>query len=218
MDRSSMSENQRFIFDSVHSQLRSGFLPIEEIKEAISEEVDDNGFADEISEAWVLEIIQQERRRLEHESQHWVHPTDTEKLVAAFDQLCRDKIIALHNAGYEMSDGGVEAVEIEIQLRKKGIISDGYCFYHQQDLDGVLGPAAGVLNIAFQKIDNSEDAVTIEVGTRVLAALKAYGLLAEWDGTATHRIQIRNFLWRKIYDEADEYRFAHERVLKLMRE
>ena len=217
MDRSSMSENQIFIFDSVYSQLRSGFLPIEEIEEATLEEVDDNGFADEISEAWVLEIIEQEWRRLEHESQHWVHPTDTEKLMAAFDQLCKDKIIALHNAGYEMSDGGVEAVEIEIELRKKGIISDGYCFYHQQDLDGVLGPAAGVLNIAFQKIDNSKDAVTIEVGTRVLEALQTHGLSAGWDGTATNRIQIRNFLWRKIYSEADEYRFTDERVLELMK-
>ena len=211
-----MSENQIFIFDSVYSQLRSGFLPIEEIEEATREEVDENGFADEISEVWILATIQQEWRRLEHESQHWVHPTDTQKLMAAFDQLCKDKIIALHNAGYEMSDGGVEAVEIEIQLRKKGITSDGYCFYHQQDLDRVLGPA-GVLNIAFQKIDNSEDAVTIEVGTRVLEALQAHGLLAEWDGTATNRIQVRNFLWRRIYSEADEYRFAHERVLKLMK-
>jgi hypothetical protein len=216
MDQSLMSKNQIFIFNSVYSQLRSGFLPIEEIEEATLEEVDDNGFANEISEAWVLAVIQQEWQKLKDESQHWVHPTDTEKLMAAFDQLCKDRIIALHNAGYEMSDGGVEAVEIEIQLREKGITSEGYCFYHQQDLDGVLNPA-GILNIAFQKIDNSEDTVTIEVGTRVLEALKAHGLSAEWEGTATNRIQIRNCLWRKIYSEADEYRFAHERVLKLMK-
>ena len=212
-----MSENQIFIFDSVYSQLRSGFLSIEEIEESTLEQVDENGFADEISEAWVLEIIEQEWQKLEHESQHWVHPTDTEKLMAAFDQLCKDKIIALHNAGYTMSDGGIEAVEIEIQLREKGITSNGYCFYHQQDLDGVLGRNADCLHIAFQKIDNSEDAVTIEVGTRVLEALQAHGLPAEWDGMAMNRIQIRNFLWRKIYSETNEHRFAHERVLKLMK-
>ena len=102
-----MTENEKFIHESIISQIRMGFLSIEEIQENIIEEIEDNGFECEISEEWAFKQIDKEWETLIIESKQWQRPTDTERLVEAFDTLCNSNIIALHNAGYETSDGEI---------------------------------------------------------------------------------------------------------------
>ncbi|MFT3705544.1 MAG: hypothetical protein QM802_24455 [Agriterribacter sp.] len=162
-----MTENEDFIYESIVSQVRMGFRPIVGIKENIIEEIEDNGFEDEISEEWALTNIDNEWNNLITESKQWKTPTDTERLIKAFDELCNANIIALHNAGYTTSDGEYEIVEVERELRKMDIMSDGYCFYHTQDLSRAIESENPSLYIAFQKVDNSNDEVTIGVGKRV---------------------------------------------------
>jgi hypothetical protein len=161
-----MTENQEFIYESIVSQVRMGFLPIDEIKDNIIEEIEDNGFEDEISEDWANEQINKEWENLISESKNWNSPTDNERLTEAFDELCDKNIIALHNAGFETSDGEYEVVEVERALRENGKMSDGYCFYHEQDLARAISKDNPSLYIAFQKINNEDDKVSIEVGKK----------------------------------------------------
>ncbi len=196
-----MTENQEFIYESIVSQVRMGFLPIDEIKDNIIEEIEDNGFEDEISEEWANEQIDNEWENLISESKNWKSPTDTERLTEAFDVLCDQNIIALHNAGFETSDGEYEVVEVERALRENGKMSDGYCFYHEQDLARAISKDNPSLYIAFQKINNEDDKISIEVGKKVVEVLKHHGFAVDWNESANTKILIPNFKWQRIYDE-----------------
>lgn len=196
-----MTENEAFIYESIFNQVRMGFLSIDEIKENIMEEIEDNEFEDEISEAWAFEKIDEEYQKLLAESKQWTNPTDTEKLIKAFDELCDQNIIALHNAGYTTSDGEYEVVEVERELRENEVESDGYCFYHEQDLARAIDPENPSLYIAFQKVDNSDEETTIIVGNKVAEVLKNNGFEINWDGSAKRKIEIPGFKWQQIFNE-----------------
>ncbi|GAA3778252.1 DUF6891 domain-containing protein [Flavobacterium ginsengiterrae] len=196
-----MTENEEFIYESIFNQVRMGFLSIDDIKENIMEEIEDNEFEDEISEAWAFEKIDEEYQKLLQESKQWKSPTDTEKLIKAFDELCDQNIIALHNAGYTTSDGEYEVVEVERELRENEVESDGYCFYHEQDLARAIDPENPSLYIAFQKVDNSDEETTIGVGNKVAEVLKNNGFELNWDGSAKRKIEIPGFKWQQIFDE-----------------
>ncbi|MBC7487556.1 MAG: hypothetical protein H7282_12465 [Cytophagaceae bacterium] len=211
-----MTENQDYIYQSIVLQIRMGFFSMEEISESILEEVEDNGFEEEISEEWINSAIETEFQKLRTESDEWEISTATNRLRKAFDELCQLKIIALHHAGYTTSNGESEVVEVETQLREKGILSDGYCFYHGQDLARAIDPEQHTLFIAFQKINNKDDEVTIGVGKRVVQILEKHGFKVKWDGTANTKIEIPDFYWQKIYNERDEDLLDYSRLIDLM--
>ena len=211
-----MTENEEFICESIFNQIRMGFLSISEIKENIIEEIKDNGFDKEMSEKWALEIIDKEYQKVISESENWESPTDTEKLIEAFDELCRNNIIALHNAGYTTSDGEYEVVEVERNLRENQITSDGYCFYHEQDLSRAVSLENPSLYIAFQKVDNSDNEVTLGVGRKVVKVLTKKGFEIEWNEDVNSKILIPNFKWQYIYDENKRDLLNYEQTIELM--
>ncbi len=213
-----MTENETFIFESIYNQVRMGFLSLDEIKEAIIEEIEDNQFEEEISEEWAFTTIEKEHEILMIESKSWKSPTDTEKLIKAFDELCQSNIIALHNAGYTSSDGEYECVDVERTLREKGKKSDGYCYYHEQDLARAIAPIEPSLMIAFQKVDNSDDATTIAIGKRIVEILEKYDFQIDWDVTPTRKIEIVNFSWKKLYNDSTPDLLNYDRVVVMMTE
>jgi hypothetical protein len=196
-----MTENEEYIYESIFNQVRMGFFSISEIKENIIEAIEDNRFDEEISEKWAFENIEQEFERLLEESKNWKRPTDSERLIEAFDELCKQNIIAIHNAGYTTSDGEYEVVEVERTLRENQVISDGYCFYHEQDLSRAITLKDSSLYIAYQKVNNSEDNVTLEVGKKIVKVLIDKGFEIEWNEDINSKILIPNFKWQYIYDE-----------------
>lgn len=211
-----MTENEEFIYESIFNQVRMGFLSILEIKENIIEEIQDNGFEEEISAKWAYETIEEEYNKLKLESESWEKPTDTEKLIEAFDELCKKNIIALHNAGYTTSDGEYEVVEVERRLRENQVISDGYCFYHEQDLARAISLENPSLYIAFQKVNNSDDKVTLRIGQEVVKVLTDTGFEVEWNEDVSSKILIPNFRWQYIYDEQKRDLRNYGEVVELM--
>ena len=211
-----MTENEAFIYESIENQVRMGFLLLDEIKDNILEEIEDNEFENEISEDWATQHIEAEWQSRLNEAKTWKSPTDTERLIAAFDELCDQNIIALHNAGYTTSDGEYEVVDVERKLRDNGIVSDGYCFYHEQDLSRAIAKEDPSLYIAFQKVDNEDDAVTIAVGKKVVDVLKKHQFEVDWNESPTTKILIPNFKWELFYDENNVDLLDYEAVAKRM--
>ena len=211
-----MTENKQFIFDSIYNQVRMGFRSLSEIKDAILEEIEDNGFEEEISESWAFQCITEAYDTLLSESKHCSHPTDTEKLIKAFDELCAINIIALHNAGYTTSDGEYEVVEIEKALRQKQSPSEGYCFYHEQDLSRAITPENSSLYIAYQKIENTDDSVTLKVGQKVVEILTKNGLKVEWKDDVNSKILLPDFKWQHLYDDNNRDLQDYEDTLDLL--
>ena len=210
-----MTENEAFIYESIENQVRMGFLSLDEIKDNILEEIEDNEFENEISEDWANKHIEAEWQSRLNETKTWKSPTDTDRLIAAFDELCDQNIIALHNAGYTTSDGEYEVVDVERKLRDNGIVSDGYCFYHEQDLSRAIAKEDPSLYIAFQKVDNEDDGVTIKVGKKVVEVLKKHEFEVDWNESPTTKILIPNFKWEFFYDK-NNVDLDYEAVAKRM--
>lgn len=199
--KQSMSEDQQFIFDSIYTQIRSGFYSLEDVQNNILEEIEDNGFADEISEEWAYDQINRVNEELLKESESWGTATQTNRLIDAFDELAESKIIALHYSGFTIEDGEYEVVEVERTLIDNGEKSDGYCFYHGQDLERAVRGEG--LYISFQKINNESDAVSREVAKKIITVLEKHDLKVDWNGKATSRIFLPDFKWERIYNEDD---------------
>ena len=211
-----MTENEAFIYESIENQVRMGFLSLDEIKDNILDEIEDNEFENEISEDWATQHIEAEWQSRLNETKTWKSPTDIERLIAAFDELCDQNIIALHNAGYTTSDGEYEVVDVERKLQDNGIVSDGYCFYHEQDLSRAIAKEDPSLYIAFQKVDNEDDAVTIAVGKKVVEVLKKHQFEVAWNESPTTKIRIPNFKWELFYNENNVDLLDYEAVAKRM--
>jgi hypothetical protein len=197
-----MTENEEFIYDSIFSQIRMGFISLSDIKENIIEEIEDN--------------IEKEWKKFCAESKQWKQPTDTDRLIKAFDELCDTNIIALHNAGFTNRDGEYEVVEVETELQKNNIQSNGYCFYHEQDLSRALDVDNPMLFISFQKVENKSDVVTIEIGKKIVQILKNNTFEIIWDETAQSRICIPNFKWQLIYTEEGRDLLDYKQVVQRM--
>ncbi|HUH26161.1 MAG TPA: hypothetical protein VLY87_06005 [Flavobacterium sp.] len=207
-----MSEDQQFIFDSIYTQVRSGVFSLGDIRESIIEEVEDNGFEDEISEDWVQKHIDQVYQEQKEESEQWQTPTQTERLIAAFDELAdSNKIVALHYAGYTTDDGEYEVSEIERTLMENGEKSEGYCFYHGQDLERAVRGEG--LFLDFQKIDNESDVVSKAIAQKVVAVLEKHQLKTDWNGKASSRILLPDFKWERIYNEDDRDLLNYNHVI-----
>jgi len=211
-----MTENEEFIYESIYNQVRMGFLSVSEIKENIIEEIEDNEFDEEISEKWAFETIEKEFKTLLEESENWKRPTDSDRLIEVFDELCEQNIIALHNAGYTTSDGEYEVVEVERRLREYQVISDGYCFYHEQDLARAISPENSSLYLAYQKVDNSDDKVTLEVGRKVVKFLTEKGFEVEWNEDIKSKILIPNFKWQYTYSQRKRDLQNYDIVVEMM--
>src|SRR5690606_41854870 len=97
--KQSMSDDQQFIFDSIYTQVRSGFYSLEEIQTNIIEEIEDNGFEDEISEDGAYEQINAVNDELVKESESWAERPQTNRVIPAGEELAESKTIALHDSG-----------------------------------------------------------------------------------------------------------------------
>lgn len=211
-----MTENEEFIFDRFLISIKSGFESLEDIIAETLETVEDEGWENEIGEEWIQENVTREYEKHSQTSKTWQQPTDPERLRQAFDSLCQQQIIALHNAGYETSDAVYEASDIWKDAEDEGLTPIGYCYYHGQDLERAIED--DLLMIGFYGATENNEKEAIIIGNKVVAALQAVGFEIDWNGSAKKRIAIRNFKWQNVFVSHDdvEERWGYDRILNLM--
>ncbi|MFV0313126.1 MAG: DUF6891 domain-containing protein [Dysgonomonas sp.] len=213
-----MTENEKYLYDHFLISIKSGFEALEDIINDALEAIEDEGWESEISEEWVRETFEREYKKNKDESRTWQHPTDTEKLRVVFDTLCKEKIVALHNAGYTQSDAIYDVQDVWKDLEDEGIKPIGYCYYHGQDLERVI--ETGTLCIGFYGEKEKNDKEAIIIGNKVATALKDAGFTIDWNGSASKRIEIQDFKWQNVFTSDDdvEEKWGYGRVLQLMEE
>ena len=112
--------------------------------------------------------------------------TDCDRLDEAFESLRTQGIVALHNAGYTMSDGHSDVAEA-LAARDAGRFF-GFCFYHGQDVERAV--SSGELWLAFGALQEDDERKR-EAGQAVRGALEKAGLHVQWDGNPETRILVR---------------------------
>lgn len=211
-----MTENEQYLYDHFLISVKSGFESIEDIIDGVLEAVEEEAWQSEISEDWVRETFQRAYEKNLTVSKTWQHPTDTERLHEVFDNLCREGIIALHNAGYTTSEAVYDVLEIWKHLEDDGLQPQGYCYYHGQDLERVI--ETDTLCVGFYGAKENNDKEAILIGHRVASAFKKAGFEVNWNESASRRIEIPNFNWQNVFvsDEDVEEKWGYDRVFRLM--
>jgi len=182
-----MSEADDNILNSIRFWVWSGLYSPAEVDALI-----DGILVDDADEAMLREAVAPEFDAKVQEEATWPETTDCDRLDQAFDALNLHGILALHNAGYEMSDGLEDVTEALEALGRENF--QGYCFYHGQDVEGA---AVGEgLMIAFGDLD--DDATKkFEVGRLVQTVLQEVGFKVEWDGDPEERLNVATFDWKR---------------------
>lgn len=199
------------VIDLIRQEVLFGFADEAEILEATWDLEADYG--ETLNEEWLKQTIADYYTAYQEESRRWKQPTDFDRLARAFDMLNREKIIALHKAGYTKQDGYSDVSEV-ISMLSSSIKPAGYCFYHTQDLERAIDPTIRNLFLAFDSIpQNDEQAVLI--GNKIVATLHENGLKTAWDGTVDQRIEIKDICWQKVPDGED---WSMERAVELLKQ
>ncbi|MCD7932032.1 MAG: hypothetical protein LUE98_16310 [Tannerellaceae bacterium] len=179
------------VIEEIRQEVTFGFNEEEDIVVAIEEMF----YEEEIDTDWLEQEVSKIYNQRKEEAKQWKRPTDFDRLVAAFDQLNKEKIVSLHRAGYTQSDGIDDAREVASEVRKKGIAPFGYCFYHTQDL--MRAVETNNLYLSFGGRDD------VGIGKDIVSILKQHGFETEWNGTKDTRILIKNIVWQKFPDGED---------------
>jgi len=178
----------------IHLLVWGGFETPDSIVEIISEEYLSPEELNEADRKWIA--TEAERMFAEKLQQQvtWPAETDWDRLDAAFQELDRNGIIAMHHAGNTQSDGLSDTME-EYDARKEGGANPtGYVFYHGQDVDGAL--EGQLLYLAFGAFDDTEATAT-NVAKQIVDTIESKGLKASWNGDLDQRIVIQPIEWRK---------------------
>jgi hypothetical protein len=201
-----MTEDQKNIIEVINNYVKSGFYSLDDTIENVFEVIEGYTYTD----TWVKKTIKAVYKEHILESNNWTHPTDPEKLKEVFDQLSQEKIMALHNFGWENSDifpvvnATIEGIKKESGFEVELV---GCCGYHWQDIEIVLNPQWKSLSIGFYSYEEDETNEKIEqlkIGNRILELLKKHNFDLEWNGTLDKKICIKNFEWLKYYKEEDD--------------
>lgn len=184
-----------------------GFESEEDLFESIRDMFYDE---DDFDDKWLRLKVSTAFLAHQKDSVNWKKPTDFDRIVKAFDQLNKEKIVSLHKAGYTRQDAESDCNEIIHELSTIGITAKGYCYYHTQDLERVILDDR-MLYIGYGSIDQN-DKTALNIANQIIMIFELNGFQTEWNGSLNKRIKIKNVNWEKTYDNID---YNYERVFSI---
>lgn len=173
--------------------IKIGFYSDDEILEII----DDEFIEEDISKDLISNLILENKENLEELKED---SDDFIKLSKAFDDLTKEKIISIHNAGYDIEEGIQDSFELFTHLKNNKYEPIGFCFYTFEDIENAIEENA--LNIAFGDFEYDEEK-GLKIAKKIVKALKDYGFEINWGESVDEIIEIENFNWKKKYDGKD---------------
>lgn len=201
------------MIEALDFTINSGYYNEEDIAELATEHLEEifsdyelNPPSQEVIKQFITEIRNNKIVDISHQNY--------KRLREVFDQLNRERIIAVEFAGFDMSEGHEEVGEVFQFMKTNNIPRNGYCFYHQQDIERSMDSSIQSLYLAFHSTDGDETKALM-IGKRVVELLKAAGFTVSWDETLDQRICIQNFQWDKVFDHEDA---GSERAIRIIGE
>ncbi len=192
-------DEEKEIENELYFCIHSGFYSKDEIYSQAHQLFEDFCIGNNIihpSEQYITQIIERlisDTASMKKSSDNFI------RLRNVFDILNRERIIAIHFAGYTLDDGFGEVDAVFQFMKSNQIPRRGYCFYHQQDIERAMDESIQTLFLAFHSM-NGDEQIAMEVGERINELLTQHGFEVEWGHSIDSRMKIKNFLWDKIYD------------------
>jgi hypothetical protein len=182
-----MSETDEYILAAIRAWVWSGFYAPDKVDAMIDDLLEEGA-----DEAMLRAAVRPEFDRKAAAEASWPNTTDCDRLDRAFEDLNARGVVALHNAGYTMSDGLDDVSQVLHERGRAGV--NGYCFYHGQDVKRAV--EGGGLMVAFGDFDGDKGGKA-EVGRLVKEALQQSGLTVEWNGDPKTRLSMPDFDWKR---------------------
>ena len=176
-----------YLRDSITTWVWSGFYSRRDVAEMLAD------IAEQKSDvARMKQFINSEFERKRKAEKTWPALTDCDRLDAAFRALRRQGIIALQNAGMNISDGISDVSEELAKTNPREV--RGYCFYHFQDVERAV--AGEGLALAFGDLAN-DPAEKVRVGRLIVEVIRAQGLAVQWNDDPDVRIVLPKIAWKR---------------------
>ena len=185
-----MNEYEEYLADRIRVWVWSGFYSLSDVLEMLED--CDEGDEDEADKQMLEEYAKSEFQAKREAEAAWPPVTDCNRLDAAFDALNGMGVIALHNAGYTISDGISDVAGVLAE--SDGDKVKGYCFYHGQDLERAVDGHG--LMLAYGDIADTAIGKR-QIGELVRAELERRGFVVEWDGDEEKRIDLPRIVWQR---------------------
>ena len=179
-----------YLRDSIKTWVWSGFYSRNEVVAMLQDIAEDQREVDRLTPFITSEFLRKKQTETT-----WPLVTDCDRLDAAFADLRKEGIIALQNAGMDISDGQSDVGE-ELAKTDRSKVR-GYCFYHGQDLERAV--AGKGLLLAFGDRDNVR-AGKIRVGHIIVDTMRSHGFSVEWNGDPDNRILLPKIDWKRRHD------------------
>ncbi len=185
-----MNEYEEDLANRIRVWVWSGFYSLTDVLEMIedNDEVEEN----DADKHMLKKYAKSEFQAKGGAEATWLPVTDCNRLDTAFDALNEMGIIALHNAGYTISDGISDVAEVSVRSDREKV--KGYCFYHEQDVERAVN--AHGLMLAYGDIADTVRGKR-EIGELVKAELERQGFIVEWDGDEEQRINLPGIVWQR---------------------
>ena len=186
MDKELMDE----INYEIQILIKIGFYSDDEILEII----DDEFIEEDISKDLISSLLLENKENLDElkgDSDDFI------RLSKAFDDLTKENIISIHNAGYDIEEGIQDSFELFTHLKNNKYEPIGFCFYTFEDIENAIEENA--LNIAFGDFEYDEKK-GLEIAKMIVKTLKDYGFEINWGESVDEIIEIENFNWKKQFD------------------
>lgn len=191
------SEDWKWLFDAVDMLVRSVPMTEDEMRNRVSNLVEDAGADPAVQlalEARARAGIDAQRKAEET----WPAITTNDRIDAAFADLDASGIVTLQNAGYTQSDGWSDVNDLANERLARGKRPRGATFFHGQDLErGVRGEGLRLTFGAYEDDESKRAAADEAVAVMVVDALVRRGVDARWTGQVKDRIEICPFAWQK---------------------
>ena len=173
--------------------IKSGFYSDDEILEII----DDEFIEEDLSEDLILKLFLENKEKIgliEEDSEDFIN------LRNAFCDLTKEKIISIHNAGYDIEEGIQDSFELFTHLKNNKYSPIGFCFYTFEDIENVIGDNR--LCIAFGDFEYDEEK-GLKIAQKVAETLKVNGIDIDWNDSVDELIEIKDFCWKKHFDDKE---------------
>lgn len=177
--------------DWIQRHLIEGFLSDDEIVESVVERASDEfemANAPGLAKRMTAELAAGHRI----EQKAWPAVTDCDRLDRAFARLNAAGIVARQNFTCCQTCGHAEIGD-EIESEGQRMKVRGYTFYHQQDTENAVD--GGGVFLAYGGVGDDPEAA-VRIGREISDAVKAEGLLVDWNGSVNTRIKV-SLDWRR---------------------
>ena len=179
--------NDDYCRECIRTWVKSGWYTPEEVERRLEDIVEEDDVVDALRQ-----FAQAEVRAQDALEAAWPSETDCDRIDRAFAAISSERIVALQNAGYTMSDGHSDVGEV-LAPHPTGTFR-GYCFYHGQDLERAVH--TGQLYLAYADLRDTPQG-KLAIGRVVVEAFRKQGFVCEWNEDVDKRILVTGIDWKR---------------------